>query len=99
MLCQPAADRARLLRPEIERDVLLALVEETELCAVVRIDDGQNTGDGLADIRSVLLLDSALFPSRFHSRRTSVSAWLMSRWRPSECGAERARLSDRRAAS
>lgn len=39
-----------MLGAEVERSVLLVLVEETELVALLGVDDGQDTGDGLADV-------------------------------------------------
>lgn len=53
MLGQPPPDSAGLLGAEVERHVLLALVEEAELLALSGIDDGQDTGDRLADIVTV----------------------------------------------
>jgi len=53
LLGQTATDGAGLLWAEVERDVLLVLVEEAELGALVGVDDGQNLGDGLADVVAV----------------------------------------------
>lgn len=47
------ADGAGLLRAEVERQVLLALVEDAELGALVGVDDGEDTGDRLADVVAV----------------------------------------------
>ena len=52
-LGQTAADSASLLWAEVKWHVLLVLVEQTELCALVGVDDGQDLGDGLADIVAV----------------------------------------------
>ena len=41
------------LGAEVEGQVLLVLVEQTQLSALVGVDDGQNAGDGLADIVAV----------------------------------------------
>ena len=43
------ADGASLLGAEVERQVLLALVEDAELSALVGVDDGEDAGDRLAD--------------------------------------------------
>ena len=47
------ADGAGLLRAEVERHVLLALVEDAELGALVGVDDGEDAGDRLADVVAV----------------------------------------------
>lgn len=52
-LGQTAADSAGLLWAEVKWHVLLVLVEQAELCALVGVDDGQDLGDGLADIVAV----------------------------------------------
>ena len=39
LLRQSPPDRARLLRAEVERDVLFAFVEDAELRALVGVDD------------------------------------------------------------
>ena len=44
---------AGLLCAEVEGKVLLALVEDAELRALVDVDDGEDTGDGLADVVTV----------------------------------------------
>ena len=44
------ADGASLLGAEVERQVLLALVEDAELGALVGVDDGEDAGDRLADV-------------------------------------------------
>lgn len=46
-------DSAGLLAAEIEREVLLLLVEETELGALVRVGDGEDTSDRLADVVTI----------------------------------------------
>ena len=48
-----AAHGAGLLRAEIEREVLLLLVEDAELVALVGVDNGEDTGDGFADVVAV----------------------------------------------
>ncbi len=40
MPAQPPPDRPRLLRAQIEREVLFLRVEEAELLPLVRVDDG-----------------------------------------------------------
>jgi hypothetical protein len=47
------ADGTGLLRAEVERHVLLALVEDAELSALVGVDDGEDAGDRLADVVAV----------------------------------------------
>jgi hypothetical protein len=47
---QAAADGASLLGPEVKGQVLLVLVEEAELSTLLRVDDGEDAGDRLADI-------------------------------------------------
>ena len=44
------ADGAGLLGAEVERQVLLALVEEPELSPLVGVDDSKDLGDSLADV-------------------------------------------------
>jgi hypothetical protein len=53
VLGKTAADLAGLLGAEVEGQVLLVLVEQTQLGALVGVDDGQDAGDGLADIVAV----------------------------------------------
>lgn len=45
VLGQTSSDGASLLGAEVERQVLLSLVEETELCALVGVDDCEDLGD------------------------------------------------------
>ena len=59
-LGQTAADGAGLLWAEVKRHVLLVLVEQAELCALVGVDDGQDLGDGLADIVAVWMVSDAV---------------------------------------
>ena len=47
---QSPPDGTGLLWAEIERNVFLSLVEETELVALLKVDDGQDTGNRFADI-------------------------------------------------
>jgi hypothetical protein len=53
LLGETATDGAGLLWAEVERQVLLLLVEEAELGALVGVDDGQDLGDRLADVVAV----------------------------------------------
>jgi hypothetical protein len=50
---QAATDGAGLLGPEVKRQVLLVLVEEAELSTLLRVDDGKDTGDRLADVVAI----------------------------------------------
>ena len=45
VLTQPPPDRAGLLGAQVEGEVFLLLVEEAELLALVRVDDGEDAGD------------------------------------------------------
>ena len=47
---QPTANGARLLRPEVKRNVLLVLVEKAEMLALLEVDDGKHASNGLADV-------------------------------------------------
>ena len=53
MPTQPPPDRPRLLGSQIEREVFLFRVEETELLALVGVDDGEDAGDGFAEVGAV----------------------------------------------
>lgn len=48
-----AAHSTGLLAAEVEGKVLLVLVEDAELRALVDVDDGEDTGDRLADVVAV----------------------------------------------
>ncbi len=50
---EATADGAGVLRPEIEREVLLVLVEEAELSTLLGVDDGQDTSDRLSEIVAI----------------------------------------------
>jgi hypothetical protein len=50
VLGESSADGAGLLGAEVERSVLLALVEEAELGPLVGVDDGEDLGDTLANV-------------------------------------------------
>ena len=50
VLSQRTAHGAGLLRAEVEREVLLLLVEDAQLVALVGVDDGEDAGDGFADV-------------------------------------------------
>lgn len=65
VLGQPAADGTGLLRAEVERRVLLVLVEQAELVSLLGVDDGEDAGDRLADVRaanSISVSKEAPFP-------------------------------------
>lgn len=53
LLGKSPSESAGLLGAEVERQVLLALVEDAELRALVDVDDGEDTGDRLADVVAV----------------------------------------------
>lgn len=53
VLGESSTDGTGVLGSEVEREVLLVLVEEAELDALVGLDDGQDTGDRLANIVAV----------------------------------------------
>jgi hypothetical protein len=50
VLGETSSDGSCLLGSEIEGHVLLSLVEETELCALVCVDDCEDLCDGFSDI-------------------------------------------------
>jgi len=50
VLGETTSDSAGLLWAEVQWDVLLAGVQDTELMALVGVDDGEDTGNVLADI-------------------------------------------------
>ena len=50
LLAQPPPDRPRLFRPQIQRQVLLLPVEQPQLGSLVRVDHGQDFGDGFAEV-------------------------------------------------
>lgn len=53
LLGETAADGTGLLWAEVEWAVLLVLVEQAELSTLVGVDDGQDLGNGLADVVAV----------------------------------------------
>lgn len=53
LLGQLAADGTGLLRPQVQGKVGLVLVEETELRPLLQVDDGQDTGDRLAQVVAI----------------------------------------------
>jgi len=57
LLCQTTAHGAGELGSEIERHVLLALVEETELGSLVGVDDCEDFGDCFPDIGAANMSD------------------------------------------
>lgn len=50
VLRQASSNGAGLLGSEVEREVLLALVEEAELRSLVGVDDCEDAGDRLSEI-------------------------------------------------
>ena len=54
---ETSADGASLLGSEVERRVLLSLVEKAELLALGCVDDSESAGDRLADVVAVDELD------------------------------------------
>lgn len=52
-LGEPAAELTGELGAEVQRDVLLVLVEQTQLSALVGVDDGENASDRLANLGAV----------------------------------------------
>lgn len=53
LVAEAASDGTSLLGTEIEGEVLLVLVEETELLTLGSVDDGQNSGDRSSEIPAV----------------------------------------------
>lgn len=53
VLGETAAQLTGELGAKVEREVLLVLVEQTQLSALVGVDDGENTSDGLANVAAV----------------------------------------------
>lgn len=54
MLAQPPPNRSCLLWSQVERQVLLLGVEKTQLLALIGVDDGENAGDGFAEVVTVM---------------------------------------------
>lgn len=50
VLGESSAESASELGTEVKREVRLVLVEQTELGALVGVDDGENASDRLADV-------------------------------------------------
>lgn len=59
VLGETAADLTGELGAEVEREVLLVLVEQTQLSALVGVDDGENTSDRLANLAAKEKFQSA----------------------------------------
>ena len=53
VLGQAAAQSTGVPGAEVEREVLLVLVEQAELGALVDVDDGENASDRLANVVTV----------------------------------------------
>jgi hypothetical protein len=62
VLCEPSSDSAGLLWSEIEGKVFLVLVEDAELRALACVDDGQNSGDGFAEVVTIKSESRELVP-------------------------------------
>lgn len=82
VLGQPPADSAGLLWAEVEWQVLLALVEDAELRALVKVDDGEDTGDRLADVVAVKPSMSENVPF-CETQISSVCDFIRREWRTS----------------
>lgn len=66
MLGESAAEGTGEAGAEVKRSVLLVLVEQTELGALVGVDDGENASDRLANVVAVNRSKSvSLFPNTF----------------------------------
>lgn len=59
VLGETAADLTGELGAEVEREVLLVLVEQTQLSALVGVDDSENTSDRLANLAAKKKFQSA----------------------------------------
>ena len=53
---QPSSDGASLLWAEVERDVLLSLVEDSQLRSLICVDDCEDASNRFADVVAVALL-------------------------------------------
>lgn len=74
VLGEPAAHGTGESGAKVEREVFLVLVEQAQLGALVGVDDGEDTGDRLADVAAVLKSPVSI---RFiHSRSFRSSALL-----------------------
>jgi hypothetical protein len=60
LLRQPSPNSPRLLWSEVEREVFLVLVEETELCSLVGVDYSEDLGNRFAEIVAVGYIMSVL---------------------------------------
>ena len=61
---QTAADGTGLLRAEVEWQVLLLLVEDSELRSLVDVDDGEDTGNRLANVVAAEFCQSIFLPRK-----------------------------------
>jgi hypothetical protein len=86
LLGQTAADRAGLLGPEVKGQVLLVLVEEAELSPLLGVDDGQDTGNRLAEVVAVqgmlaicfcLIIRTSIFHDGRERIRMSGSTYIL----------------------
>ncbi len=53
MLRQPPPHRSGLLGAQVQGQVFLVLVEEAELGALGGVDDGEDAGDGFAEVVAI----------------------------------------------
>lgn len=73
MLRQPSPNRTGLLWAQVEWEVLLLRIEESQLLALVGVDDGENASNGFSQIMTVESLSSvqilsAMWPKWLHFR-------------------------------
>lgn len=78
---QPAADGTGPLGSEVERNVLLALVEKAKLVTLLEVDDSQDLGDGLADIVTncelCQLFDLNMYPEICLNQQMCISTYIL----------------------
>lgn len=83
---QTSADGASGLGPQVERLVGLVLVEQAELVALLDVDDGEDAGNGLAEVVAV---GSAILVTGLPSRAVAaltISSRLRIRGEARTCG-------------
>lgn len=72
VLVESPADGTGLLGAEVERDILLVLVEDTELLPLLGVEDGEGAGDRLADVGATALSASRFFLPQLPSISTYI---------------------------
>ena len=82
---QTSADGAGGLGPQVERLVGLVLVEQAELVALLDVDDGEDAGNGLAQVVAIGPAVLAKGPPQAIAA-TTVSSWLRVRGEARTCG-------------